>query len=170
MASQMKAAILRIGTAVLEAGGIRVEETVPVAVVDPGFYALTGPPLLFREGPVQNVELWMVPRAYPYTQGELVAEMKRRGLGRPSTYAVIVETLLARKYVVERDGRLWPTRQGREVYAWLLAHHPDLISEDLTRKLETAMDQIERGETSLREVLQEMEDLKKWVPEKVRDF
>ncbi len=169
MASQMKAATVRMGRVVLEAGGIRVEEEVPVKIVEPGFYRLTGLPPLFRGGPVRNAELRMVPRARPYTQGELVAEMKRRGLGRPSTYAVIVDTLLARKYVVERGGHLWPTRRGREVYAWLVAHHPDLVSEALTRKLEAAMDRIERGEASLQEVLQEMEGLRKWVPE-IRDF
>ncbi len=169
MASQMRSATVRMGTVVLEAEGVRVEETVHVEVAEPGFYLLAGLPPLFREGPISQAELREVPRARPFTQGELIAEMKRRGLGRPSTYAVIVDTLLARKYIVERGGVLWPTRRGREVYAWLVKHHPELVSEALTRKLETAMDRIERGERSLRDVLQELEGLSRWIPG-IRDF
>ncbi len=92
------------------------------------------------------------PAARPYTEGELVAEMKRRGLGRPSTYALIVERLLARRYLVKRGGRLFPTRLGKTVHRLLTGDGPlagvarPYVEEGFTREVEAWMDRIEAGE------------------------
>jgi reverse gyrase len=81
--------------------------------------------------------------------------VKKRRLGRPSTYAHIVQTLLERGYVREKGGRLVPTKRGIEVYRFLKENYPEYTSEELTRKLEEAMDRIERGELDYRNVLKE---------------
>ncbi|BDG27561.1 reverse gyrase (plasmid) [Thermus thermophilus] len=93
-----------------------------------------------------------LPKAARYTEGELVAEMKRRGLGRPSTYAATVERLLERRYVVRRGPFLVPTRLGERVYA-LLTERPPLapvarrfVGEAFTREVEAWMDRVEAGE------------------------
>jgi len=93
--------------------------------------------------------------------------MKKRGLGRPSTYAQIVQTLLERRYVIERGGFLIPTKLGREVYAFLREHFPQWTDEQLTRQLEEAMDRIERGELDYMEVLKKVHSIKEllnWKP------
>ncbi len=120
----------------------------------------------------------------PYTEGELVEEMKNRGIGRPSTYAKIVETLLKRGYIIPLKGRrgyIVASRRGRYVFKFLsrdlaeaseeefscLASHlrrvPQLISEERTRVLEKLMDDVEEGRRSwidvLREIYAEVEGL-----------
>jgi len=87
------------------------------------------------------------PKAYLYTHGELVQEMKRRGIGRPSTYASIVEKLIERGYVIENKGFLIPTTLGKEVYSYLNSrgeiHH--FLKEEFTKRLEELMDKVEVG-------------------------
>ncbi|NPA70580.1 MAG: reverse gyrase [Crenarchaeota archaeon] len=62
-----------------------------------------------------------VPRTKPMTEGEVVAEMKQKGIGRPSTYARIVEVILRRRYAicVGRPKYLIPTKKGMKVYLYL---------------------------------------------------
>ncbi len=62
-----------------------------------------------------------VPKTKPMTEGEVVAEMKQKGIGRPSTYARIVEVLLRRRYTITvgRTNYLIPTRKGMKVYYFL---------------------------------------------------
>ncbi len=81
--------------------------------------------------------------------------MKRRGIGRPSTYASTVEKLLERGYVVERNGFLLPTKLGKEVYEFLKRQEKIIpfVSEEFTRRLEELMDGIEEGKEDYRDVL-----------------
>jgi len=119
---------------------------VPVGVLEPGFtrwWRVRIYPV--RQGLVPELEARAVPKAQPYTQGSLVDEMRRRGLGRPSTYAKIVSTLLVRKYVVERRGRLYPTPLGVKVYNYLAKRFGKFVSEEFTRRLEEEMDAVEEG-------------------------
>ena len=110
----------------------------------------------------------------PYTEGELVEEMKARGIGRPSTYAKIVETLRRRRYIIPLKGKrgyIVASRRGRYVFRFLtkvlaeasedeygyLASHlrrvPQLVSEERTRILEKLMDAVEEGRMDWIEVL-----------------
>ena len=69
----------------------------------------------------ENIQLTKVPKVFLFNQGSLIQEMKKRGLGRPSTYAEIVSTLLHRYYVYElKNGGLVPTSLGKEVYNYLI--------------------------------------------------
>jgi len=102
------------------------------------------------------VEHQQVPAAPLYTQSDLIALMKERGIGRPSTYATIVEKILQRGYVIERRERLIPTRLGIEVYDFLSKNFPDLISEERTRILEKKMDSVEEGISDYQDLLNEL--------------
>ena len=97
-----------------------------------------------------------VPKVFPYTQGELVEEMRRRRIGRPSTYAKIVQTLLDRHYVVQRGRFLYPTKLGVDVYSYLSTHFPEYTSEEFTRELEELMDKVERGEVDYQEIIRSL--------------
>ena len=98
-----------------------------------------------------------VVRKYPpYTQGTLIEEMRRRGLGRPSTYAKIVSTLLERGYVVERKNLLFPTPLGKRVYEFLRSRYSRYTDEGFTRELEELMDMIEEGKADYTEVLRRL--------------
>ena len=158
IASQMIPARLREATLVLRVHEHVLREKIPVEVIDPGYLVLYQQVevVSVREGRhrAEEVHMKQVPAAYPYTQGELVREMKVRGLGRPSTYAVIVDTLLRRKYVEVRHGRLYPTEMGIKVYTYLMENYPDFLREAFTRELEEEMDRIESEEVALYDFLE----------------
>ncbi|NOZ83148.1 MAG: reverse gyrase, partial [Euryarchaeota archaeon] len=103
-----------------------------------------------------RAELRRVPKELPLTQAEAVQLMKERGIGRPSTYAVLLERLFMRGYVVERYGRLLPTKLGRQVYEYLSSHYGGLISEERTRLLMRVMDEVESGRAEYERVMEEM--------------
>ncbi|MEM4539896.1 MAG: reverse gyrase [Archaeoglobaceae archaeon] len=109
-----------------------------------------------------QAEVRKVPSAQLLTQAELIRLMKERGIGRPSTYAVIVDKLFARNYVLEKNGRLIPTKDGISVYDFLISNYAPFISESRTRALEEKMDAIERGKVDYLDALKELyEEIKK---------
>ncbi len=99
-----------------------------------------------------------------FTEGELVKEMKMKGIGRPSTYAKIVSILLKRKYVAKtKREKLIPTKLGKSVFFYLDTNYHNLVSEERTRILEEQLDMIEKGEIDYQKVLKEVfEELKKY--------
>ncbi|RLE88623.1 MAG: reverse gyrase, partial [Thermoprotei archaeon] len=91
-----------------------------------------------------------------YTQADIIRLMKEKNIGRPSTYAKIVKTLLDRRYIIETKNRkLVPTSRGIEVYKFLLNHYEHLVSEERTRVVEDRMQAIEEGRENYKEVLRE---------------
>ncbi len=104
---------------------------------------------------VRGRRLW-IPEAYPFTESDIVRQMKQKGIGRPSTYATIIEKLLQRDYITKRNGRIYPTTKGRRVYDYLMSRFPDLLSEERTRLLEEKMDRVERGELQYEDCLREL--------------
>ncbi len=103
-----------------------------------------------------------VPKVFPYTQGELVEEMRRRRIGRPSTYAKILQTLLDRRYVVQKGRFLYPTKLGIEVYNYLSTNFPHYASEEFTRELEELMDRVEKGEVDYQEIIKSLKPVLKF--------
>ncbi len=102
---------------------------------------------------VEAIEKQKLPKVYLFNQGTLIQEMKRRDLGRPSTYAEIVSTLLARGYVIElKNGGLVPTSLGKKIYSYLVERYHNYVSEEFTRKLEEFMDKVEEGLISWDEI------------------
>jgi reverse gyrase len=79
--------------------------------------------------------------------------MRKRGIGRPSTYAKIVQTILDRGYVVEKGKFLYPTRLGIKVYEYLSTKFPEYTSEEFTRELEELMDRVENGEADYLQII-----------------
>ncbi len=132
---------------------------VPLRLVEPGFAKWWRFRIFpISEGAVPELEARAIPKEQPYTQGSLVDEMRRRGLGRPSTYAKIVSTLLLRRYVVERRGKLYPTPLGVKVHRFLARRFGHFVSEEFTRALEEKMDSVEEGNLSWGQVLKELLD------------
>lgn len=81
-----------------------------------------------------------------YTEAGLIKELEKRGIGRPSTYASIMNTIVQRGYV-EKEGRtLIPTDTGDVVSTFLEEHFADYISDDFTSDMETQLDEIATGD------------------------
>jgi DNA topoisomerase-1 len=81
-----------------------------------------------------------------YTDAGLVKALEEKGIGRPSTYASIIETLADRGYVVrEEDKKLVPTKLGRVVSVFLVKYFPKLINTEFTARMESELDSVESG-------------------------
>jgi len=81
-----------------------------------------------------------------FTEAALVKALEEYGIGRPSTYASIIQTLLFRKYT-EMEGRAFkPTDVGRAVSKFLSGHFTQYVDYDFTAKLEDELDAVSRGE------------------------
>ncbi|MEE7546400.1 DNA topoisomerase I [Xanthomonas sp. Kuri4-1] len=81
-----------------------------------------------------------------FTEAALVKALEEYGIGRPSTYASIIQTLLFRKYV-DMEGRSFrPTDVGRAVSKFLAGHFTRYVDYDFTAKLEDDLDAVSRGE------------------------
>jgi len=78
-----------------------------------------------------------------YTEATLVKELEDKGIGRPSTYASIISTILARKYVVKENKNLIPTELGMIVNKFLISKFSDIVEIGFTADLETKLDKIE---------------------------
>ena len=81
-----------------------------------------------------------------FTEAALVKALEEYGIGRPSTYASIIQTLLFRKYA-EMEGRAFkPTDVGRAVSKFLSGHFTRYVDYDFTARLEDELDAVSRGE------------------------
>ncbi len=81
-----------------------------------------------------------------FTEAALVKALEEYGIGRPSTYASIIQTLLFRKYT-EMEGRAFrPTDVGRAVSKFLSGHFTRYVDYDFTARLEDELDAVSRGE------------------------
>jgi DNA topoisomerase I len=81
-----------------------------------------------------------------YSEATLVKQMEEIGIGRPSTYASIIQVLLARDYVTLENKRFTPTDVGRVLIRFLGGSFPDYVDYEFTAKLEDELDEIARGE------------------------
>lgn len=81
-----------------------------------------------------------------YTEASLIRTLEEYGIGRPSTYATIISTLLAREYVELESRRFRPTDVGRLVNTFLTQHFGDYVDYEFTARLEDDLDAISRGE------------------------
>ncbi len=81
-----------------------------------------------------------------YSEASLVKALEEYGIGRPSTYASIIATLIFRKYVELESRRFRPTDVGRAVSKFLSNHFPRYVDYDFTARMEDELDAISRGE------------------------
>jgi len=80
-----------------------------------------------------------------FTEASLVEALEREGIGRPSTYAPIIETIQKRGYVMIDDKKLAPTELGRAVTHFLKEHFADVVDVSFTANMEERLDSIEKG-------------------------
>ncbi|MCH1909512.1 DNA topoisomerase I [Stenotrophomonas sp. Y6] len=166
VACQMIPATLNTVSVDLSAGSEHVFRASGTTVVVPGFLAV------YEEGkdsrnaededegrklpamkPGDNVPLERIGAEQHFTQppprfteAALVKALEEYGIGRPSTYASIIQTLLFRKYA-EMEGRSFkPTDVGRAVSKFLSSHFTRYVDYDFTARLEDELDAVSRGE------------------------
>jgi len=80
-----------------------------------------------------------------FTEAMLIREMEEKGIGRPSTYAGIMETIQEREYCQTEDRRLKPTELGALVTELLVENFPDILNVEFTAQMEKELDQVEEG-------------------------
>jgi len=180
VASQMAPAVLDMTTVIIEAGPYELRATGSV-VKFAGFMQLyiegkdeeiqapgangeeEGEGILFpmlRQG--ENLDLLEVtpsqhftqppPR---YTEASLVKELEQNGIGRPSTYALIMSTIRDRRYVLEENRKFVATQLGFLVNDLLVEYFPDIFDAEFTAQMEERLDAIEEGEKDWKETLSE---------------
>ncbi|MGQ9728391.1 MAG: type I DNA topoisomerase [Candidatus Fervidibacter sp.] len=88
-----------------------------------------------------------------YTQATLVKALEELGIGRPSTYAPTVDTIVKRGYVELKGKQLVPTPLGTLVCDKLVQFFPDLLSVDFTARMEDSLDEVEDGKRNWQEVV-----------------
>ncbi|UCF88857.1 MAG: type I DNA topoisomerase [bacterium] len=94
-----------------------------------------------------------------YTEATLVKTMEEKGIGRPSTYAAILDTIRKRKYVVMEDKRrFFPTSLGLGVNDYLVSRFPRLVDVQFTAHLEDELDLVEEGDKTYLQVLEAFYD------------
>jgi len=166
VASQMVPATLNTVSVDLAAGSEHNFRASGTTVVDPGFLAV------YEEGkdtksaedddegrklpamkPGERVPLDRIHADQHFTQppprfteAALVKALEEYGIGRPSTYASIIQTLLFRKYVEMESRSFRPTDVGRAVSNFLSSHFTRYVDYDFTAKLEDELDAVSRGE------------------------
>ncbi|NCT66525.1 MAG: DNA topoisomerase I [Rhodanobacteraceae bacterium] len=166
LASQMQHATLNTVSVDLDAGGESMFRASGTTVVDPGFLAV------YEEGRDQKnaddedegrkLPKMTIGEAVPlaainadqhfteppprYSEASLVKALEEYGIGRPSTYASIIQVLLNREYVILDSRRFKPTDVGRAVAKFLSGHFSQYVDYDFTAKLEDELDAVSRGE------------------------
>ena len=166
VASQMLPATMNTVSVELAAGSQHAFRASGTTIVDPGFLAVYEegkdaksaedddegrklPPMKLG----QNVPLASIhtdqhfteppPR---YSEASLVKALEEYGIGRPSTYASIIQVLLGREYVLLDNRRFRPTDVGRAVAKFLTGRFARYVDYDFTAKLEDELDAVSRGE------------------------
>jgi len=80
-----------------------------------------------------------------YTEASLIKELEKNGIGRPSTYATIVDTLKQRGYVKLKERKFYITELGKEVIELLSKYFTEIVDKSYTAKIENLLDKIAQG-------------------------
>lgn len=157
LASQAAEAVFDATTIAITSGNGYVFEASGSVIKFDGFLQITGreveeiviPPVsqgqtveLTHALPSQHVTL-PPPR---YTEASLVKTLEEKGIGRPSTYAPIISTIIERQYVTRDEKKLVPTELGVAVTDFLVQYFPDILSLEFTARMEDNLDSIATGE------------------------
>ncbi|MEJ2053551.1 MAG: type I DNA topoisomerase, partial [Calditrichaceae bacterium] len=176
MACQMIPATVNVVSADLSSGPGNVFRATGSTISEPGFYRVYHeidedakieieekmlPPL--KEGEKVNLieirpEQHFTKPPPRYTEASLVKSLEAYGIGRPSTYASIISTLLDREYVELENRRFTPTDIGKIVNDFLTKHFEHYVDYDFTAKLEDDLDAISRGERQWKPLMREFWD------------
>ncbi|MBI5617842.1 MAG: DNA topoisomerase I [Gammaproteobacteria bacterium] len=174
VACQMIHATIDTVTADLDCGDAGSFRATGTSIANPGFIAVYTestddqtaeermlPPL--EEGQVVSLREIRAEQHFTeppprYSEASLVKSLEEFGIGRPSTYASIISTLLQREYVELDKKRFRPTDIGRIVINFLTSHFTSYVDYDFTARLEDELDAVSRGEKDWIPVLREFWD------------
>ncbi len=90
-----------------------------------------------------------------YTEASLVRALEEKGIGRPSTYAPTITTILARGYITREKKRLYPTEMGYLVNQLMTDYFPKIVDIGFTADMEKELDTVSVGEEDWKQVLRE---------------
>jgi DNA topoisomerase-1 len=90
-----------------------------------------------------------------YSEASLVKALEESGIGRPSTYAPTITTILQRRYIVKENKMMYPTELGEIVNNIMKTYFKDIVDINFTAKLEEQLDQVEDGKYEWKDVLRE---------------
>ena len=90
-----------------------------------------------------------------YTEASIVKVLEEKGIGRPSTYAPTISTILDRRYIEKEQKQLVPTDLGKIVNKLLIENFGDIINVAFTAKIEEEFDEIAEGKENWKEVISE---------------
>jgi len=90
-----------------------------------------------------------------YTEASLVKTLEEKGIGRPSTYAPTITTIITRGYVSREKKRLYPTELGRMITAMMTEYFGPIVDTEFTASLEDKLDTVEEGTTQWKDILRE---------------
>ena len=161
MASQMRETVVEKTTYKVMAFDKEIEISLFTKIVENGFNLIK--PITIQklsEGKyeVDNKKFSLRPKVPYYTYATVIQDMKEKEIGRPSTYAITIEKLLERRYIVERNGYLFPTKLGRIVLN-LIKEKEDFykfVNEKFTRELENLMDKVENNDADYNEIIKNL--------------
>ena len=88
-----------------------------------------------------------------YTEASLVKTLEELGIGRPSTYAPTITTILARRYVVKENKNLYVTELGEVVNDMMKEAFPSIVDDHFTANMESLLDSIEDGQVNWKTVV-----------------
>lgn len=166
VASQMTPAIFAVTNVEIMAGPGMFRTTGRILkfdgyqkVLPPGKREDTELPNLVEKQPLTRLDLFSTqhftqppPR---FNDGSLVRMLEKEGIGRPSTYASIIQTIQDRGYVTQKDRRFYATGLGKVVTELLKAHFPKIMDYKFTSHFEEELDDIETRKFQYEEVLNE---------------
>ncbi|MFA7202014.1 MAG: type I DNA topoisomerase [Candidatus Paceibacterota bacterium] len=89
-----------------------------------------------------------------YSEAGLIKELEKRGIGRPSTYATIIKTIIDRGYVLSENRSLRPTDTGEVVSDFLQKYFASYISDSFTAEMENELDEIANGTREYKQTLE----------------
>jgi DNA topoisomerase-1 len=92
-----------------------------------------------------------------FSEATLVKELEENGIGRPSTYAAIISTILDRNYAEKEKGRFHPTELGTLVNDLMVASFGDIVDVGYTARMEEELDEIEEGRLNWVQALREFQ-------------
>ncbi len=90
-----------------------------------------------------------------YTEASLVRALEEKGIGRPSTYAPTITTIIVRGYVSREKKRLYPTELGRMVTDMMEEYFEHIVDTEFTAELEDQLDAVEDGSTDWKQIIRE---------------
>ncbi len=161
IASQMKEAKLELTTYEIRALDKSLTKELITKVIEDG-YNLVMPIKTYaleeKYYEIDKKNILRIPKVQYLTYEKVIKMMKDRKIGRPSTYAITIEKLLERGYIVERKGFLFPTKLGIKAIE-IIKKSEDLyefVKESFTRELEEKMDKVAQKELDLIKALEEL--------------